>query len=110
MDIKHTTSYNEMFFNEKERMIYDARNSNFWQSIDLLQKRNPEHQITIESYLSKRLPVSYYFEDVKIYCDQPYILERCLKIYRDHYYVVPLSLYEDSEEINDELKPYLLYD
>lgn len=108
--IKCISSYNKMFFKEKSRSIYDVRNNDFWQNLDALHQQNRDHQITVETYLSKRLPVSYYFEDVKIYCDQPSTLEQSMKIYRDHYHIVPLELYEDSEEINDELKAYLLYD
>lgn len=110
MEIKYLSSYNKLFFKEKGRMIYDARNNEFWRLITILQEQSKQAQITIETYLSKRMPVSYYFEDIKIYCDQQDILERCMKIYQDHYHIVPLELVEDSEEINAELKSYLLYD
>jgi hypothetical protein len=109
-EIKHTQSYNHLFFKENSRMQFDARNSKFWNDISDLQERNQDAQITVEHFLSKRLPVSYYFEDIKIHCDQPSILEQSMQIYRDHYYIVPLELYEDSSEINAELERSLLYD
>lgn len=108
--IRHINSYDHLFFNENSRMQYDTRNNNFWVLLSNLQDNNNNVQITVEHFLSKRLKVSYYFEDVKIRCDQPNILEQSMKIYRDHYYIVPLELYEDSEEINAELKHFLLYD
>lgn len=109
-EIKHTQSYNHLFFKENSRMQHDARNNNFWALLSDLQEINQDVQITVERFLSKRLPVSYYFEDVRIYCDQPNILEQSMQIYRDHYHIVPLELYEDSAEINAELKHFLLYD
>lgn len=110
MEIKRICSYNHMFFKKENRMIHDLRNDSFWHNINLLQEQNQDHQITIEVFLSKRFNSTYYFEDIKIYCDQQNILERSMQIYRDHYHIVPLELYEDSEEINDELKSLLLYD
>lgn len=109
-EINSRQSYNHLFFKENSRMQHDARNNNFWALLSDLQERNLDVQITAECFLSKRFPVSYYFEDVKIYCDQPNILEQSMRIYQDHYHIVPLELYEDSEEINAELKRFLLYD
>ncbi len=109
-EIKCTTSYNHLFFKENSRMQYDSRNNNFWSLLSDLQDNNQNAQIRVECFLSNRLPVNYYFEDVKICCDQPNILEQSMRIYRDHYHIVPLELYEDSEEINAELKRFLLYD
>ena len=108
--IKHSKSYNHLFFRENSRIQYDDRNGKFWMLISDLQENNQNTQITIEHFLSKRLPASYYFEDIKIHCDQPSILEQSMQIYRDHYYIVPLELYEDSSEINAELERSLLYD
>lgn len=108
--IKHIHRYNSLFFKENSRMKHDARNNDFWVLLSDLQEQNPKVQITVEHFLSKRLPVSYYFEDIKISSDSTDILQQSMKIYRDHYYIVPLELYEDSEEINAELSSFLLYD
>lgn len=92
---KIVCKYNELFFDEKERLLYDTRNSNFWQKIDDLHRVYPNAAITVERRVDNRR-APYLYETVTIHCDSKEVQDIADDIFKQYYTIVPLKFYDQN--------------
>jgi hypothetical protein len=100
--IEVRNGYIRQYFDEQKRAQYDARNTDFWQRLENLQKIHPEANIAVELFLTGYHGVLY--ESVSILCDED--KTKCLaeQILHQYYYLVPLQFYPQFEGRDDVLK------
>ena len=91
-------TYNHLFFTEKSKENWG--NLDFWQSISALEERYPSDMLIVKRILRHNNAFNRYFEDVLLESDSPILLKQANGIYRDHYYISLLELFEDTPEIN----------